>query len=125
MPFRKNSPQLAAALNAFLAKYGLGTAFGNMIEKRYLVSTRFARNATSEAERKKFLELAEFFKKYGDQYQMDYLLMAAQGYQESGLDQNAKSPVGADRDHAGHAGHRQGAEGRRHHGSSRPTSMPA
>ena len=117
-PIRKNSPLLAAELNAFLAKNGLGTAFGNMIEKRYLVSTTFAKQATSEAERKKFLELAALFRKYGEQYQLDYLLMAAQGYQESGLDQNAKSRVGADRRHAGHAGHRQGAEGRRHHARS-------
>ena len=92
---RKNSPLLAAELNAFLAKNGLGTAFGNMLEKRYLVSTTFAKRATSEAERKKFLQLVELFRKYSDQYRLDYLLMAAQGYQESGLDQNAKSQVGA------------------------------
>ena len=35
------------------------------------------------------------FKKYGTQYNVDYLLMAAQGYQESTLDQSVKSPVGA------------------------------
>ena len=35
------------------------------------------------------------FKKYGAEYNVDYLLMAAQGYQESTLDQNVKSPVGA------------------------------
>jgi membrane-bound lytic murein transglycosylase MltF len=92
---RKNSPLLKAELNAFLAKNGLGTALGNMIEKRYLVNTSFAKEATSEAERKKFLALAGFFKKYSEQYRVDYLLMAAQGYQESGLDQNAKSKVGA------------------------------
>ena len=40
---RKNSPRLANELNAFLAKYGLGTAFGNVIEKRYLVSTGYAK----------------------------------------------------------------------------------
>jgi len=95
VPFRKNSPQLAAELNGFLAKNGLGTAFGNMIEKRYLVNRTFARSATSESERKKFAELVQFFRKYSDQYEMDFLLMAAQGYQESGLDQNAKSQVGA------------------------------
>jgi membrane-bound lytic murein transglycosylase MltF len=95
VPVRKGNPKLAAELNAFLAKNGLGTAFGNMMEKRYLVSTKFAKQATSEAERKKFLALAEFFKKYSAQYQLDYLLMAAQGYQESQLDQNAKSQVGA------------------------------
>jgi membrane-bound lytic murein transglycosylase MltF len=95
VPIRKNSPRLAAELNAFLEKYGLGTAFGNTIERRYLMSTTLAKNATSEAERKKFLALVGFFKKYSDQYQLDYLLMAAQGYQESQLDQNAKSDVGA------------------------------
>ena len=92
---RKNSPQLAAGLNAIIDKYGLGTAFGNMMEKRYLQSTKFVKNATSEAERRKFQEIVELFKKYGDQYELDYLLMAAQGYQESGLDQAVKSPVGA------------------------------
>ena len=35
------------------------------------------------------------FKKYGDKYDLDYLLMAAQGYQESTLDHGARSPVGA------------------------------
>ena len=39
--------------------------------------------------------MIDLFKKYGAQYNVDYLLMAAQGYQESTLDQNVKSPVGA------------------------------
>jgi membrane-bound lytic murein transglycosylase MltF len=92
---RKNSPQLAAALNAFLAKNGLGSAFGNMMEKRYLVSTRFVKNAASGAERKKWEGLIALFQKYGEQYDMDFLLMGAQGFQESGLNQDVKSPVGA------------------------------
>jgi membrane-bound lytic murein transglycosylase MltF len=95
VPIRKGSPKLKAELNAFLAKFGLGTAFGNMIEKRYLVSTGYAKRATSQDGRKKYSALAGLFQKYGDQYQLDYLLMAAQGFQESQLDQNAKSQVGA------------------------------
>ena len=35
------------------------------------------------------------FRKYGPQYGFDPLMLAAQGYQESTLDQNAKSHVGA------------------------------
>jgi membrane-bound lytic murein transglycosylase MltF len=35
------------------------------------------------------------FRTYGDKYGIDWMLMAAQGYQESRLDQNAKSTVGA------------------------------
>jgi membrane-bound lytic murein transglycosylase MltF len=92
---RKESPQLAAGLNAIIDQYGLGSAFGNIVEKRYLQSTKFVKNATSEAERQKFLALVELFRKYSDQYEVDYLLMAAQGFQESGLDQSVKSPVGA------------------------------
>jgi membrane-bound lytic murein transglycosylase MltF len=92
---RKDSPQLAAGLNAIIDEYGLGSAFGNTMEKRYLQSTKFVTDATSEAERSKFLAMVELFKKYSDQYDLDYLLMAAQGFQESGLDQGVKSPVGA------------------------------
>ena len=95
LPIRKNSPRLAAELNGFIKTHGLGTAFGNVIEKRYLVSTTLAKGAASEAERKKFLSLVAFFKKYAKQYDQDYLLMAAQGYQESQLNHDAKSHVGA------------------------------
>ncbi len=92
---RKGSPKLLAELNGFLAKHGIGTALGNVIEKRYLVSTGYAKGATSETERRKFLELVQLFQKYGAEYGLDYLLMAAQGYQESQLNQDARSHVGA------------------------------
>jgi membrane-bound lytic murein transglycosylase MltF len=92
---RKNSPKLASELNGFIAKNGLNSAIGRILNQRYLESTRYVRNAASEAERKKFLAMAELFRKYGDQYKFDYLMMAAQGYQESRLDQGAKSQVGA------------------------------
>jgi len=48
-----------------------------------------------KAERERFQTIVDMFKKYGQQYDMDFLLMAAQGFQESRLDQNAKSHVGA------------------------------
>ncbi|HEU4693142.1 MAG TPA: transglycosylase SLT domain-containing protein [Vicinamibacterales bacterium] len=66
-----------------------------MIERRYLETATYARNAATEGEQRKLRAVVELFKKYGAQYEMDYLLMAAQGYQESTLDQNVKSPVGA------------------------------
>jgi membrane-bound lytic murein transglycosylase MltF len=93
--YRKNNPQVGTGLNAIIDKYGLGTTFGNMMEKRYLKNTQFVKNATSEAEMKKFQQIADYFKKYGEQYDVDYLLMAAQGFQESRLDQTVKSQVGA------------------------------
>ena len=92
---RKDSPKLAAAINEFIAKYSLNSAIGQTLNKRYLQSTRYARNARSDTERKKFQAMVTFFKQYGERYQFDYLMMAAQGYQESALDQNARSQVGA------------------------------
>jgi membrane-bound lytic murein transglycosylase MltF len=92
---RKNSPQLGAELNAFIDRNGLNTALGRILGKRYLQSTKFVTDAASEEERRKFDATVALFRKYSSQYDVDYLLMAAQGYQESRLDQNVRSPVGA------------------------------
>lgn len=92
---RKNSPQFASELNAFIAEHGLNSVIGRVLSKRYLQGTKYVQNATSEAERKKFLAMRDLFQRYGQQYEFDYLLMAAQAYQESKLDQDAKSHVGA------------------------------
>jgi membrane-bound lytic murein transglycosylase MltF len=92
---RKGNPKLKAAANAWIAKFGEKTAFANVLEKRYLQSTKHVKNAMSEAERRKFIAMVQLFRKYGAQYGLDPLLMAAQGYQESRLDQSVKSHVGA------------------------------
>jgi membrane-bound lytic murein transglycosylase MltF len=95
LAFRKHSPQLAAAVNAFIAKHGMNTVFGRVIEQRYLQNTTFVRNAGAGADRRRFESLLMLFRKYSGQYQVDYLLMAAQGYHESRLDQRARSRAGA------------------------------
>ena len=92
---RKNSPQVKNALEGFQKKFGVGTVFGNTIRKRYLQNTSFANNATAREERQKFESLIALFRKYGAQYHVDYLLMAAQGYQESRLDQRPRATSGA------------------------------
>ena len=93
--FRKNSPQLAAAINEFVKDHKAGTSFGNTVMRRYLQNPKWIVNATTEEEQRKFRETVEFFKKYSGQYGFDWLMVAAQAYQESRLDQSAKSPVGA------------------------------
>jgi membrane-bound lytic murein transglycosylase MltF len=93
--FRKNSPRLAAVVNEFVKGHREGTAFGNTLIRRYTGSLKYVKNSTSEAEMKKFNELAGIFRKYAAQYEFDTLLLAAQGYQESGLDQRARSHAGA------------------------------
>jgi membrane-bound lytic murein transglycosylase MltF len=66
-----------------------------VLERRYLDDVKFAKNAIAPSEQRKLQVVEGIFKKYGEQYHVDYLLMAAQGYQESTLDQSVKSPVGA------------------------------
>jgi membrane-bound lytic murein transglycosylase MltF len=92
---RKSNPRMLQAANIFIKEYGPNTAFGNTINRKYLESTRYVKNAAAERERKKLRELVKLFQTYGSKYSVDYLLMAAQGYQESQLDQSAKSHVGA------------------------------
>jgi membrane-bound lytic murein transglycosylase MltF len=92
---RKNSPKLQQAVNTWIKEYGPRTAFGNMMERRYLENASYVKNAASETERKKLRALVKYFETYGSKYDVDYLLMVAQGYQESQLDQSAKSHVGA------------------------------
>jgi membrane-bound lytic murein transglycosylase MltF len=59
---RKNNPHLLAALNTFMGKYGLGTAFGDRVNRDYLVNARYAKSATSARERKSFLAVVALFR---------------------------------------------------------------
>lgn len=93
--FRKNSPQLAAVVNEFAAKHGKGTQFGNAKFKEYLRNTQYVQDASSTEEFRKLLRMIQIFQRYAKQYDFDWLMLAAQGYQESRLDQGVKSRVGA------------------------------
>jgi len=92
---RKNSPQLKAALDGFVRKNRVGGAAYNDAYQRYFKSTRWVKGATSSQELAKFDRTVSAFRKYGERYGFDYLLLAAQAYQESGLDQSKVSPSGA------------------------------
>ena len=92
---RKGSPKLVAEISDFYA---------NFVKKQNLVQARQAQllkrvkqiknNATSE-ELRRFEQTVKLFEKYGSKYGFDPLMLAAQGFQESGLRQDAKSHVGA------------------------------
>ncbi|MGO9832374.1 MAG: transglycosylase SLT domain-containing protein [Myxococcaceae bacterium] len=92
---RKGNPQLKAVMDGFIRTHKLGTEFGNVLQQRYFKSARYVEEATSEAELRKFQATVDLFRKYAGKYDADYLLMMAQGYQESRLEQSAKSSVGA------------------------------
>jgi len=93
--YRKDNPQLGALLDSLKSVYGAKSSFSNQSVTRYLKQTKYVKDATSPEDLNRFLELIKYFQDYGGQYKLDWLMMAAQGYQESKLDQNAKSHVGA------------------------------
>lgn len=93
--YRKNSPQLAAMLATFVETHKVGTIFGNILKKRYYQDDRMVRRAYDGAEIAKFEALVVLFQQYGNAYAFDELMLAAQGYQESQLDQARRSHRGA------------------------------
>ncbi len=92
---RKGSPKLQAELNAFVKQHKVGTTFGNVVKKRYVGNKDRVKNVTSESEMRKFKNLVKIFQEHGETYDFDFLMLMAQGFQESQLNQNARSPRGA------------------------------
>src|SRR5262245_56230860 len=93
--FRKNSPKLKAAVNRFMVGHRKGTSFGNQIFTRYLRSTKFVKNSLEPEELAKYERTVALFRKYGERYDFDALMLTAQGYQESQLDNQRRSQAGA------------------------------
>src|SRR5215468_9667919 len=91
----KNSPQLKAVIDAFVRKHRKGPAFGNELFRRYFSNPFSMLAATTETELRKFRQTLELFRRYGTRYDLDHLLVMAQGYQESRLDQSVRSHAGA------------------------------
>ena len=92
---RKNNPQFMQLIDEFVQSHAVGTSFGSTLLRRYLQNTKWVSNSTSAEEMRKFQANLELFQKYAGEYNFDYLMVAAQGYQESLLDQNKKNPSGA------------------------------
>jgi membrane-bound lytic murein transglycosylase MltF len=93
--FREQSPLLEAEVNEFVREHRQGSLMGNILIKRYLKNTQWVNNALDPKELSRFKETLEFFKRYAGMYDFDHLMLAAQGYQESRLDQRVRSSAGA------------------------------
>jgi membrane-bound lytic murein transglycosylase MltF len=92
---QQNTPQLKSVVNEFIEGHKIGTAYGNTVAARYLSHFKWARHATSGEDLAHFEEMVRLFHTYGDKYDFPYLLLAAQGYQESGLKSGLRSKAGA------------------------------
>jgi len=92
---RKNSPELKQVIDQFMRTHKKGTQIGNILFKRYLKNTKWVRNSLNEKEFQRFKQAVEYFNFYAEQYDFDWLLVAALAYQESRIDQSKRSREGA------------------------------
>ena len=92
---RKNSPLLKAKLDSFLKEKTVQYGFTSWLRKRYYSDDKMVRRAYAPEDMQRFNELVGYFLRYGDQYGFDYLMITAQGYQESALKQSERSKSGA------------------------------
>jgi membrane-bound lytic murein transglycosylase MltF len=91
---RKGSPGLRAEITAYLKAEGTrGIIAGRL--SQYGRRIKGLKDPTAATERKRFEQMIALFAKYGERYRFDPLMLAAQGYQESKLNQDARSSVGA------------------------------
>jgi len=92
---RKDSPKLAAEIEDFVTNWASKQGVIEYRLAQYMKRVKELKDPTGTGEWKRFRDTLSLFEKYGTKYGFDPLMLAAQGYQESALDQNAKSAVGA------------------------------
>jgi len=92
---RTDSPELAREVDRFVVRVREGALLGNILLDRYFGSERFISNPNARDERDKLQRYLELFERYGEEFDIDPLALAAQAYQESGLNPVARSAAGA------------------------------
>jgi len=92
---RKDSPKLKAAIDDFFKNWAMKQGVQDYRMGVYMKKVKELKDPTATAEYKRFQTTLALFEKYGKKYGFDPLMLAAQGYQESQLNQQAKSHVGA------------------------------
>ena len=92
---RKGSPKLAAEAEDFYKRVVKRSGGAEERMARYHKRIKQISNNTAGAEWKRFQAMVMLFEKYGARYGFDPLMLAAQGFQESKLRQDARSHAGA------------------------------
>jgi membrane-bound lytic murein transglycosylase MltF len=92
---QQNLPQLKSVVNEFIRDHKIGTLYGNTVTAKYLSRIKWVTDAIAGEDLAHFEEIVRLFRTYGNKYDFPYLLLAAQGYQESGLKSGLRSKAGA------------------------------
>jgi membrane-bound lytic murein transglycosylase MltF len=93
--FRKDSPDLKSLLNRFVKEHRQGTLIANVIINRYLKDTSRLVSIKGDEQQERMQQVKQYFDQYAPEHDFDALMMLAQGFQESRLDQSRKSHRGA------------------------------
>jgi membrane-bound lytic murein transglycosylase MltF len=92
---QQNTPQLKSVVNEFIRDHKIGTVYGNTVTDKYLSRIPWVKDAIAGEDLAHFRDMVSLFHTYGEKYHFPYLLLAAQAYQESGLNQRLRSKAGA------------------------------
>ena len=92
---RPDNPKLLATLNRAIAEITGKVNQWSDHTRSYLAELKQLHTATQGADMQRFRDTVEIFRRYASEYRFDTLLLVAQGYQESDLDQRTVSRVGA------------------------------
>jgi membrane-bound lytic murein transglycosylase MltF len=93
--FRKDSPLLAEEINEFARGHRKGTLLGNVLIERYMGNVKWVSNSTSKWGLQRMQSLIDDFQAGAAETNLDWLMLVAQAYQESELDNSKVSPAGA------------------------------
>jgi membrane-bound lytic murein transglycosylase MltF len=92
---RKGSPKLRAEIDDFFRNWAMKQGVADYRMNTYMKRVKKLKDPTPGADYQRFREILALFEKYGSKYNFDPLMLVAHGYQESQLNQNARSAVGA------------------------------
>lgn len=92
---RKNSPELLKAVNGYLTSVSQHSLFSDLTLRRLLAHSERMSNILAPDPLGRLAKIRKVLEKYAEKYDIDWLMLAALGYKESGLNPNVRSPKGA------------------------------
>lgn len=92
---RKDAPELKEALDGFVKTIKKGSLLGNILDKRYLQSASWIDTLDAGETKSRYQKVQPIILTHSEDYEIDWHMIIAQAYQESRLDQAARSKAGA------------------------------
>ena len=92
---RNNSPELLKAVNAYISESSKRTLYSDMTLRRLMAQSDQMSNILAPDPLGRLSTIRKVLEAQADKYQLDWLMLAALAYKESGLNPNVRSNRGA------------------------------